>query len=236
MRVHRIIWKARYLGAISLCGLWTASALSQSLYLRPTAIPLDERGEPNVTLPLNQFSMMIVAPEEPPSFEVHDLVTIVVNESSQQQREQTMETERESSNLATIRSFPDVNALLREATFRDGVTSNFTPLDLEASSEFEGEATYERSDSVTTRITAEIIDVKPNGVLVLEARTRIQTDDEIQEFRLSGSCRQEDITGNNTVQSSQLFNLRIETHHEGELRESTRKGWLTKFIDRVSPF
>lgn len=236
MNMHQMYWKLRVAGAVTLCGIWAPGALGQSLYMRPTQIPLDERGEPVVTLPLQDVSMMMVRPVEPPTYKIHDLVTIVVNESSRQQREQTMETEREYDNRARIAAFPDINSLLRDSSLRNGTNNALTPIDVNASSEFEGEATYERNDRVTTRITAEIIDVKPNGVLVLEARTRIQTDEEIQEFRLSGSCRTEDITENNTVQSSQLFNLRIETQHEGELRKSTRKGWLSRFIDNVAPF
>ena len=79
---------------------------------------------------------------------------------------------------------------------------------------------YERADRIDARITARVLEVKPNGQLVLEAKSVIGTDDESQTFLLSGVCRQEDVTARNTVLSSQLFDLRIDVKNEGEIRQA----------------
>ena len=94
----------------------------------------------------------------------------------------------------------------------------------------------DRSDTLTARITAEILDVKPNGTIVLQARKHIKTDDEEQQFILSGICRAEDIGTDNTVLSTQMYDLSLQKNSKGDVRESTERGNLPKLLDFINPF
>ena len=60
-----------------------------------------------------------------------------------------------------------------------------------------------------------MVDVKPNGTLILEATEDIKTDEEEQKLTLIGTCRVEDITADNTILSNQLFNLHLEQTAQG---------------------
>ena len=73
-------------------------------------------------------------------------------------------------------------------------------------------------------------------LLVIQARQRIQTDEEVQTFILSGICRAEDVTPDNTILSSQMFDKSLTKNHQGAVRETTRRGWLSKLLDVISPF
>jgi len=86
----------------------------------------------------------------------------------------------------------------------------------------EGDA--ERSDRFIARVTAEIIDVKPNGTLVLEARKSVAFGRESKSIVLSGTCREEDVSDANTVTSSQLANLTVVQEMEGDVDRSSKKG------------
>jgi flagellar L-ring protein precursor FlgH len=101
---------------------------------------------------------------------------------------------------------------------------------------FKGEGNLDRTDKFTARIQAEVVDVKPNGTLVLQARGRTKHDEEEQEFVLSGICRADDITADNTVLSSQLFDLSLEKRTKGDVRSATKRGWGGKLLDAISPF
>jgi hypothetical protein len=101
---------------------------------------------------------------------------------------------------------------------------------------FEGEGEYRRTDTFSGRIQSRVIDVKPNGTLVLEARKYIQNDDETLEMVLTGLCRAEDVTAANTILSTQLYDLRLVKEHTGELRRSTRKGILTRVFETIFNF
>ncbi|MEO1717933.1 MAG: flagellar basal body L-ring protein FlgH [Planctomycetota bacterium] len=214
----------------------TAVAGAQSLYSPGNVgIPVNSRGEPEPAASLVGYSMIVITPPPPREIQRHDLITIIVNQTSQSRREQTLETEKEYNAEARLAQFLQLNRLL-ELRLDSGPLNTDDLLDIRANSEFEGEGTYERRDRLTTRVQAEVIDVKPNGNLVLEARTRMQTDEEVQEFVLSGVARTEDITLQNTVQSTQLHNLTINVRNEGEVRKSAKKGFIPRALEAIFAF
>jgi flagellar L-ring protein precursor FlgH len=99
-----------------------------------------------------------------------------------------------------------------------------------------GEATVDRTDSLTARITAEVIDVKPNGTLVLQAKQRIKTDDEEQQFVFTGTGRVEDVGVDNTILSTQLYDKDVTKTHTGAVRDTTKRGLIPKLLDLINPF
>ena len=105
-----------------------------------------------------------------------------------------------------------------------GVTDPVPSIKLSGKRNFKGEATVDREDSLIMRVTAEVVDVKPNGTLVIQARQRIQTDEEVQTFILSGICRAEDVSPDNTILSTQMFDKSLTKTHQGAVRETTRRG------------
>jgi len=73
-------------------------------------------------------------------------------------------------------------------------------------------------------------------MLVLEARKRIQHDDEISTITLTGNCRKEDVTPENTVLSTQLADASVSVVNRGALRAASSRGWISKFLDWLKPF
>lgn len=181
------------------------------------------------------WSLIAVRPPEPTAYQIHDLITIIINENSRQSAEQEMALEKEYQRSARIEAIIDLWQVL-EARLEPGLVTPIDLLELQADSEFEGEGSYERTDRVTDRVTAEVIDVKPNGVLVLEAKRIVQMDDEEKIVVLSGMCDTAAVTAEKTIQSNQLANLTLTIRHEGELRESSKKGWISRVLDSVFAF
>jgi flagellar basal body L-ring protein FlgH len=73
-------------------------------------------------------------------------------------------------------------------------------------------------------------------VLVLEARRSVEHDEESQLLLLTGECRREDVTEQNTVLSSQLADMTLKVHNEGQVKDSATKGWLTRVFEAVFNF
>ncbi len=217
-------------------GVLAGRAGAQSLYEnRPVGVPQDINGIAMPSESLSGYSMFVIVPPPPKRLEMHDLVTIIVNETSKSTRSQSLQTDKTYSADARLSRFPSLAALI-EAQLEAGDANNVDLLNIDATQEFDGEGEYERSDRLTARIQAEVIDIKPNGVLVLEARSTIQTDEEVQVFVLSGNCRSEDITDQNTIQSSQLHDLSITSRNEGEVRKTAKKGWIPRALEAVFAF
>ncbi|MGD0464184.1 MAG: flagellar basal body L-ring protein FlgH [Tepidisphaeraceae bacterium] len=176
-----------------------------------------------------------VPPAKPKLLRKHDLVTIVIRENSQFQTNGTTDLKRKNDLDAIIDSYVTLGW---EKGPVMGEHLPVTPIEMKTSGQrdFKGTAQLERDDSYTGRITAEVLDVKPNGTLILEATENIKTDDEEQKVTLIGTCRVEDITADNTVLSNQLFNLSLNKQHKGAVKDTTKRGWFERFFDWVNPF
>ena len=221
----------RWLCSIGALTLLASASPAQSLFLqRPLVI---EDMPPAATL--RGYSMIYVEPPRPTEFKRHDLVTILVDESTRASSSQTLETEKQYNTRANITSFPDLKALLQRFAVREGLSGTIG-WDADMERDFSGDGAYDRSDRLTLRITATVLDVKPNGNLVLEARKQIATDSEIRTMVLTGTCRGSDVTEGNTVLSTQMADLRVGVHHEGDLRDAAKKGLIPRVLDALLAF
>lgn len=180
-------------------------------------------------------SMLYVRPPEPRTYMAHDLITIIIDETSKQAASQTLDTAKDVQSSVGINALIDPWQLL-ELRLRQGDLSNQTLLDLTTKNQFKGEGDYERSDKFSARITAEVLEVKPNGTLVLQATKVIEKDNETQTLVLSGVARQEDVTNRNTIMSSQMANLSLTVKNEGDVRDAADKGLLTRVLEAVFNF
>ncbi|MGH7176477.1 MAG: flagellar basal body L-ring protein FlgH, partial [Tepidisphaeraceae bacterium] len=59
---------------------------------------------------------------------------------------------------------------------------------------------------------------------------------EVQQFILTGICRAEDIDPDNTILSTQLFDLELSKSNTGAVRDTTKRGWVPRLLDMLNPF
>ncbi len=85
-------------------------------------------------------------------------------------------------------------------------------------------------------MSARIIQVLPNGNLVLRGSQEILVNNEKQYITIQGVVRPVDIGTDNTVLSTYIADARIDYTGEGDLSRKQREGWLSRFIDVVWPF
>lgn len=198
--------------------------------------PRDEG--PRLNEEVARYTSVYARRPEPVRYEENDLVTIIVREQFDTELEAESSTEKSTEFLGGIREFPRlslsdlVDLQLVPNTFPNGRVE----LDVGYESEFEGAGEYARTETMTGRITARVVDIRPNGTLVLEARKTLVNDGEEVSIVATGVCRVEDITPDNTVLSTQLYDLFIDKQHEGELKETTEKGMLTRILDWIFGF
>jgi flagellar L-ring protein precursor FlgH len=184
---------------------------------------------------LRDVSFFGVPEPEPRTIKKHDLVTIVVREESAFSSKGTADLKRETDIEAKLEEW--IKLKLSNFEIQGGAAGPNPPsIKFTGKREFKGDGEVDRTDSLTARITGEVLDVKPNGTIVLQARKQIRTDEEVQQFILTGICRAEDVNADNTVLSTQLFDLQLQKNHTGAVRDATKRGWFLKFLDAVSPF
>ena len=165
----------------------------------------------------------------------HDLVNIVVQEVSQYASTGTTDLKRNADFDAKVDQFIALN--LKSLTLRGtGTGTNPVEAKLEGSRDFKGDASVDRSDTFTLRLEAEVIDVKPNGTMVIQARKHIKTDDEDTNVILTGTCRVQDVDSTNSVLSTDLHDLDLVKKSKGAVRDTTKRSVIGRFLDFVNPF
>lgn len=168
-------------------------------------------------------------------FAENDLVTIIISERSKTERNQKLDAKKDYSIDAKVSAWIDLLQLLEARAKPDG-NSIYPSVGLESKSDFKGDGKYNREDKLTDRIQARIVEVKPNGTLLLEARRSIRTDKEVQSVVLSGTCRTEDVTEANSIQSNQLFDLALDVQNSGEVKDVSKKGLIPRVLETLFNF
>jgi flagellar L-ring protein precursor FlgH len=190
-------------------------------------------GRMDVNEPLNQTSYLAVAPPPPRSFRVNDAVTIIVLERIRYRSDNQNQQDRRWDLQWELKEwFRIVDRKWVQQPFTTGNPQVETSL----SDRRVGNGRSNRQDEFTTRITARVIDVKPNGQLVLQATRTIQYDEEEQTVTLIGSCRGQDVTADNSVLSTQVMDLELRTQNSGQIRDASKRGWLLRLLDFGRPF
>jgi flagellar L-ring protein precursor FlgH len=189
---------------------------------------------------------------------VGDILTIVVQETTVSTRAQTTTTNKESKpgtlNLATdlvnqfLKGVPAWAASKKPAKVGDlsipappTVSSNAPQLtvpDLTIAGKDTytggGQATYRQV--MTNRSAVTVVDVLPNGNMVVEGTKVLGTGKEMHYAYYRGVVRAADVLPDNTVLSSNVADARVEVRSEGSLTDVERRGWLLRANDRLRPY
>jgi len=215
----------------------TSDGPTSSLMAKALNAPTDDLKTNETPHELQQFSMFAIAEAQQASFHEHDLIQIIVSESSKGKLSHKLDSDKEYDITADVSAWPALSLRdLLNLQVAAGRTTGLPRLDIGFSSEFSGQGKYDRKDDFTARLTAEVIEVLPNGNLVLEARSYIKLDEEESTITVTGICSPNDISPNNTILSHSLHDLKIEKMNKGELKNANQKGFLSKVLDAVFAF
>lgn len=157
-----------------------------------------------------------------------DIVTVVVSEAAAAQSTQNKESTRNSTVNDAVGQFVFPNALTH-----GGVTPS---LQLTGKSDYTGGGQVTNSQSVTSRAAVLVTDVLPNGNLVIEGARRVTFSGETQYIVLHGVIRVDDIASDNTINSTNVAEARVEVVSEGALSDAQKQGWFSKLYEKLRPF
>jgi flagellar L-ring protein precursor FlgH len=119
-----------------------------------------------------------------------------------------------------------------------GGSNNITipTLDLAASGEWNAGGRTSNRLTISNRTSVTVVDVLPNGNLVVEGAKIIRTGVEDQYAYMRGIVRPVDIQADNTISSTRIADAQVEFIPDGELTEAQKKGWLLQAWEKVKPF
>jgi flagellar L-ring protein precursor FlgH len=105
-----------------------------------------------------------------------------------------------------------------------------------ANTAFTGTGNTTRAGQLIGTITAKVVEVMPNGNLVLQSRKEITINNEKQILILRGMVRPEDIAMDNSVSSGKIADAEVYFVGDGIIQDKQRPGWFVRVIDNIWPF
>ena len=162
---------------------------------------------------------------------VGDIITVVLNESTQASRNSSLITERKATNDALSSSWTD--ALLSPNGFWGDVRGDIDLNKAEIGSE--GVGTAAQANALSGVITAMVAEVLPNGNLIVEGRKQLSLTEGAEFIQIRGVVRARDVQPDNTVSSMRMAQAQISYRGTGNLAESTQPGWITQLLFKYWP-
>jgi len=157
---------------------------------------------------------------------VGDTLTINIVEKTQASKNSDTKAERSQSMDVSV---PSVVNLPFKGT--QGMT-----LGLDSGNKFGGSGSNTSSNDFISTITVTVIDVYPNGNLLVSGEKQLGLKDGEEFIRFSGVVNPNTITGANTVQSTQVADARMDFKANGFLDSANVMGWLSRVFLNVLPF
>ncbi|AWI73980.1 flagellar biosynthesis protein FlgH [Parazoarcus communis] len=161
---------------------------------------------------------------------VGDIITINLVERNTAQKSANASATRGSS-LGGGVSLTAPNLLALQNAKLNGLDASIT-----TDSDFSGEGEAAANNVFSGTISVTVIDVFPNGNLLVSGEKQVAINQGNEYIRFSGVINPTTVSSTNTVQSTQVADARMEYRGSGFIDESNTMGWLQRFFVAILPF
>jgi flagellar L-ring protein precursor FlgH len=207
--------------------------ISASGHVRAQESSLFKTQDPHRPMTLPEYSWTYQKPIEPHPIRLHDIVTVMIDEKSVVISEGQMDRKKKAYGDLKL---PDWVLFKGFSLIPDPQTKGDPHVRGEVDNKMRSQANLETRDSIKFRIACNVVDIRPNGNLIIEGRRSIKNNNETWDYSLNGEIRAEDVLPNNTVLSENVANMRLLKREEGHVRDGYRRGWLLEWLDKYQPF
>jgi len=158
---------------------------------------------------------------------IGDSVTVQIVENITAKQTSTSTVDRTGGISGGITALPFMNST---------TLTNKTQVAADSSNKFSGKGGTESANTFTGSITTNVIEVLPNGHLVIAGEKQIGVNQNVDVLRFSGTVDPRSLQPGSIVASTQVANVRIESRGRGAQAEVQAIGWLGRFFNSISPF
>ncbi|MCX7240558.1 MAG: flagellar basal body L-ring protein FlgH [Burkholderiales bacterium] len=157
------------------------------------------------------------------SFQIGDLITVILDENTSASRNQTAALERKSSTDIAPPGLKNIMSDLGVPTNSSNTTNTGT-----------GKAVQD--GALSGSVTVAVVGIMSNGNLVLRGEKQLALTEGSEVVQVAGVIRPDDIAPNNTVLSRRLANAQITYRGTGDMAAVARPGWGTSLLLKLWPF
>ncbi|WP_369823983.1 flagellar basal body L-ring protein FlgH [Anaerovibrio sp. JC8] len=148
--------------------------------------------------------------------QVGDIVTIIISETA------SASTSKNSSNSKS--GSQDLGAGI-------GIFDFLTAASASQKDSFDAKGSATNTNTAKGTITVTVVDVAPNGNLIIEGSQSIWNNKNEHKITLQGIIRPEDITYRNTIPSNKVAEATLRFDGKGPLNAKQRQGILTQIFN-----
>jgi flagellar L-ring protein precursor FlgH len=162
---------------------------------------------------------------------VGDLVTVLIDDVTNVENSDDRSMNKETSASKSM----DVDS---SASGDFGGPEGTAAFDFNSDSErsFDGDAAFSSQREFSTRVTASVTDVLPNGNLVIEGSRNIVIAGDERVLVISGVVRPYDISPGNTILSRHIAQFRVAYEGNGQEQAFTRQGMFGRIMNKLWPW
>ena len=221
MKTHTLL-----LATLLLAGCITttpSTSVHQPMTARPVAAAAAPRANGTIFQVGSSYQPLF---EDRRARSVGDTLTINIVENTSADKKSNTTTNRSSDNNISV---PTV-AGMPGKMFQGAILGATTDM------KFSGDGETASNNVFTGTITVTVIDVYPNGNLLVSGEKQVGINHASEFIRFSGVVNPTYITSANSVNSVQVADARVEYRGTGQIENAQNMGWLSRFFLNVLPF
>lgn len=158
---------------------------------------------------------------------VGDTITIKITENTSASSKSNNKLDRSNAQKAALGTATGMAGKVLPAEFE---------LSASSSTAFSGKGEAANNNVFTGSITVTVIDVLPNGNLLVSGEKQVAIGHEQEYVRISGVVNPSFVDFSNSIESSRVADARIEYKSAGQISEGLSMAWLARFFLNVLPF
>lgn len=165
---------------------------------------------------------------------IGDILTVNINIADKAEVENTSSRSRANSEDAGLDNLLGFEASLGKI-LPDAV-NNATLVGATSNSASQGTGSVDRKEEIELVVAAVVVQILPNGNMVIEGRQEVRVNYEVRELLIAGVVRPEDITAINTIQHTQIAEARISYGGRGHITDVQQPRYGQQVYDILMPF
>ncbi|MBB4266719.1 flagellar L-ring protein precursor FlgH [Roseospira visakhapatnamensis] len=167
--------------------------------------------------------------------EVGDILTVVVAiEGESASLNSTLSRDREGTEGAGVTNFFGLESGFSEIFPNEIDPSNL--VNFGSSSDHTGTGAIARAETINIRLAAVVLQVLPNGNLVIAGRQEVRVNGELRELTVTGVIRPQDVRSDNTIEWDKIAEARISYGGRGTVSDLTEPRYGQQIYDILFPF
>ncbi|MEO8777554.1 MAG: flagellar basal body L-ring protein FlgH [Rhodanobacter sp.] len=219
--IHCVLRGAAAIGVLLLAGCVMPTRAPDDAQWAPTA-PVASAAEPSANGSIYHDAQNLELFTDPRAHRVGDILTVVLQESTQASKKATTSTSKDDSVAM------DAPTILGQAVTLRGKPASTS---LGGKNSFDGAGSSTQSNQLSGQITVTVAQRLSNGNLLVRGEKWLTINQGQELVRISGIVRPQDIAPDNTILSARVANARISYTGRGSLADANTQGWLARFFN-----